>query len=63
MFDVSEVVDYSDYEYKLIMALGLISIDFPKVQSRVGDKGGLKVILGKIFYFLDNILLINILYN
>ena len=46
MFDTSEVVEYSMYEYKLIMALGLMSIDFPKVQSRVGDKGGLKFILG-----------------
>lgn len=53
MFDSSEVVDYSVYEYKLIMGLGLMSIDFPKVQSRVGDKGGLKVILGKYSHIIS----------
>lgn len=40
-----ETTQYPLYEYKLIMSLGLMAIDFPKVQSRVGDKGGLKFIV------------------
>jgi hypothetical protein len=40
-------LDYAQYEYKLIMGLGLMSSDFPKVQSRVGDKGGIKFIIGQ----------------
>jgi hypothetical protein len=41
-----EQIDYSQYEYKLIMSLGLMSMDIPKIQSRVGDKGGIKFVIG-----------------
>ena len=39
-------ISFADYEYKLIMVLGMASIESVKMQSRVGDKGGIDCIIG-----------------
>ena len=37
---------FSAYEYKFIMAMGMASIESVKMQSRIGDKGGIDCIIG-----------------
>jgi hypothetical protein len=39
-------VNYETYEHKVLMCLGMMSIDLPRIQSRVGDKGGIGLIIG-----------------
>lgn len=47
-------IRFSDYEYKFIMAIGMATIDSTKMQSRVGDKGGVEYILESLERNPDN---------
>lgn len=39
-------ITFESYEHKAIMCLGMVSMDLPCIQSRVGDRGGLGIIIG-----------------
>ena len=47
LFFPKKKVEFCNYEYKFIMALGMASIDSVKMQSRIGDRGGLGLITGE----------------
>lgn len=46
-FSSKTKINFTNYEYKFIMGLGMASIESVKMQSRVGDKGGIDCIIGK----------------
>jgi hypothetical protein len=39
-------ITFAAYEYKFVMALGMASIESVKMQSRIGDRGGIDCIIG-----------------
>jgi hypothetical protein len=39
-------ITFATYEYKLVMLMGMASIESVKMQSRIGDKGGIDCIIG-----------------
>lgn len=45
-FSKKKKLTFASYEYKFVMALGMASIDSVRMQSRVGDKGGIDCIIG-----------------
>jgi hypothetical protein len=41
-------IAYASYRYKLLMSLGLMCIDNQKIQTRIGDRGGIKFLIGRL---------------